>query len=299
MTTTPIHAELRRISRLLPRNPINARTVPLVRAATRLLALVPDRGVETVRLPSGASVRVHRPPTAPTAQHPAPAMVWIHGGGYLFGTARQDDALCARFARTLGITVAAVDYRLAPEHPFPAPVDDCLTALRWLADQPTVNSDALAIGGASAGGGLAAALAQRVHDEGEFTPALQLLVYPMLDDRTPTPDADSARGHRLWSGASNTYGWSSYLGDTDRDRAVPARRADLAGLPPAWIGVGTNDLFHDEDLAYARRLTEAGVACETVVVPGAFHAFDKAAPGATVTRDFFDAQCAALRGALA
>lgn len=297
MPSTTVHPDLRRIHRVLPTDPISARTVPLFRAATKLFALRAAKGVETVAVSPDATVRVHRPPTSATRAHDAPgaALLWIHGGGYVLGTAVQDDLVCARFARELGITVAAVDYRLAPEHPFPAPLDDCLAALSWLAAQPTVDAEAIAIGGASAGGGLAAALVQRVHDLGEIRPALQLLVYPMLDDRTTSPDAAAVRSHRVWSARSNVYGWSSYLGDTDRAAAVPARRADLTGLPPAWIGVGGNDLFHDEDLTYAQRLRAAGVACETTVVPGAFHGFDAIAPRAAVSREFFAAQCAALR----
>jgi acetyl esterase/lipase len=106
-------------------------------------------------------------------------------------------------------------------------------------------------------------------------------------------------GHRLWNQSSNRFGWSAYLGHADRDVAVPARRDDLAGLPPAWVGVGTLDLFHDEDLAYAQRLTEAGVPCHVEVIPGAFHGFDVVAPKATVSQRFFDSQCASLRAALA
>ncbi|WP_229705057.1 alpha/beta hydrolase [Williamsia phyllosphaerae] len=299
MPTTDVHPDLRRIHRVLPTNPISARTVPLFRAATTLLALRAAKGVETVAVSADASVRVHRPPTAgaPARNSPGAALLWIHGGGYVLGRAVQDDLICARFARELGITVAAVDYRLAPEHPFPAPLDDCLAALSWLAAQPSVDASAIAVGGASAGGGLAAALVQRVHDLGQIRPAFQLLVYPMLDDRTTSPDESAVRNHRVWSGRSNVYGWSSYLADADRAAAVPARRTDLTGLPPAWIGVGGNDLFHDEDLAYAQRLRDAGVDCETTVIPGAFHGFDALVPRAAVSREFFAAQCAALRAA--
>ncbi|MBJ7291395.1 alpha/beta hydrolase [Williamsia sp.] len=299
MPTNAVHPDLRRIHRVLPTNPVSARTVPLLRAATKLVALRAVKGVETIAVSAHATVRVHRPPasTASVDDTAGAALLWIHGGGYVIGSAVQDDLICARFASELGITVAAVDYRLAPENPFPAPLDDCLAALSWLAAQPTVNADAIAVGGASAGGGLAAALIARAHDIGDIRPAFGLLVYPMLDDRTTSPETSAVRNHRLWSGRSNVYGWSSYLGDTDPVSAVPARRADLTGLPPTWIGVGDHDLFHDEDLVYAQRLRDAGVACETNVVPGAFHGFDALAPRAAVSREFFAAQCAALRAA--
>jgi acetyl esterase/lipase len=245
-------------------------------------------------LPSGIKVRLHRPVGVST---PAPALLWIHGGGYIMGSARQDDMLCRRFARTLGITVAALDYRLAPEHPYPAALEDCYAALTWLAGLPAVDHERVAFGGGSGGGGLAAALAFWARDRGEVTPVLQVLAYPMLDDRSSDRPEIDASGHRLWSFDSNRFGWSAYLGDADPDVAVPARRDDLAGLAPAWIGVGTHDLFHDEDLAYAERLKAAGVPCHVDVVDGAFHVFDLVAPKVQVSQSFFNSQCAALREA--
>jgi acetyl esterase/lipase len=194
--------------------------------------------------------------------------------------------------------VASVEYRLAPENPYPASLDDCYTALAWLDAQPNVNASRLIIGGASAGGGLAAALALMVRDRGEFTPVLQLLTYPMLDDRTSVRTDMDPKRFRLWNQRSNQFGWASYLGDADPAVAVPARREDLSGLPPAWIGVGTNDLFYEEDLAYAERLRAAGVPCDIEVVPGAFHGFDYIAAGTDVSKAFFASQCSAMRAAL-
>ena len=127
----------------------------------------------------------------------------------------------------------------------------------------------------------------------------QLLVYPMLDDRTVDRDGLDDPGHRLWNQSSNRFGWAAYLGDADRDVAVPARRDDLSGLPPAWMGVGSLDLFHDEDLAYAERLRAAGVPCRVEVVAGAFHGFDGILPKAKVSQSFFNSQCALLREAFA
>jgi acetyl esterase/lipase len=223
--------------------------------------------------------------------------LWSHGGGYVIGHAGQDDVLCRRFARELNATVASVDYRLAPEHPYPAPLDDCYSALKWLAALPSVDPARVAIGGASAGGGLAAALALLARDRAEVPLIAQLLVYPMLDDRTVERNGLDKPGHRLWNQSSNRFGWDAYLGDADRDVAGPARREDLSGLPPAWLGVGSLDLFHDEDLAYAERLRAAGVPCEVEVVPGAFHGFDGIAPKAEVSQAFFRSQCALLRQA--
>jgi acetyl esterase/lipase len=249
-----------------------------------------------ITLASGVGVRLFRPAGVP---EPAPAMLWIHGGGYVIGTAQQDDALCRRFSRKLGIVVASVEYRLAPEHPYPAPLDDCYSALTWLAGLPAVDPDRVAIGGASAGGGLAAALALLARDRGEIAPAFQLLVYPMLDDRNTSAFGVAANpNHRMWSPRSNQFGWAAYLGNADPQVAVPARNEDLSGLPPAWIGVGSHDLFHDEDLAYAERLKDAGVSCEVEVVPGAFHGFDLVVAKAQVSQRFFARQCDVLRSAL-
>ncbi|ORW46888.1 alpha/beta hydrolase [Mycobacterium paraense] len=297
MPNNDVHPDLRRIARIAPRHIIGPRSLPIMRslsAVTGRRRKPAPSEVEVITLGSGAGVRLFRPAGA-TA--PGPALLWIHGGGYVIGTAQQDDAQCRRFSSKLGVTVASVDYRLAPEHPYPAPLEDCYSALVWLADLPAVDRDRVAIAGASAGGGLAAALALLARDRGEVRPAFQLLAYPMLDDRSSA--AAASPHHRLWSTRSNRFGWAAYLGDADPRVAVPARRDDLAGLPPAWIGVGTHDLFHDEDLAYAGRLLEAGVPCHVEVVPGAFHGFDAVAAKAPVSRRFFESQCDSLRAALA
>jgi acetyl esterase/lipase len=248
--------------------------------------------VEVLTLPSGVGVHLHRPPGG---SGPGPGLVWMHGGGYVIGNAAQDDVLCRRFARELGVTVANVDYRLAPEHPYPAPLEDCYSVLTWLAGLPAVDPARVAIGGASAGGGLAAALALMARDRAEVAVAAQLLRYPMLDDRSGTTPGLHNPNHRLWTQKSNRYGWSCYLGDADANVAVPARHDDLSGLPPAWLGVGTLDLLHTEDMAYAQRLNAAGVPCDVVEVPGAFHGFDGVVAKAEVSRSFFDSQVAFLQ----
>lgn len=286
------HPELARIARFLPRHLVNARTAPVMQYLTRRMGrgAVPD-GVEVLTLSSGVKMRLHRPRGMTT---PGPALLWIHGGGYVLGSPAQDDRLCRRFAATLGATVAAVEYRLAPKDPYPSGLEDCYAALTWLAQLPTVDPARVAIGGASAGGGMTAALALLARDRAEVPLAAQILVYPMLDDRTVGPEFDDP-GHRLWTQGSNAYGWKAYLGKTDPEIAVPARNPDLSGLPPAWIGVGTLDLFHDEDLAYAQRLREAGIPVDVEVVDGAFHGFDGLAPKTAVSQGFFDSQVATLR----
>lgn len=288
----PFHPELRRAASLAPKQVITPVTLPMVRMVTRRMWRRVPRDVDALTLPSGPGVWLYRPPGA-TAK--TPALLWIHGGGYVIGHPGQDDRLCRRFAQRLGITVASIDYRLAPEHPYPAGLEDCYAALTWLARLPSVDPDRIAIGGASAGGGLAASLAQLALDRGEVALAAQLLVYPMLDDRTVDRRDIEKPGIRLWNRSSNKFGWSAYVGDADPAVAVPARRENLSGLPPAWIGVGTLDLFHDEDLEYAERLKAAGVPCDVQVVEGAFHGFDGIAPKAFVSQQFFDSQCAMLQ----
>jgi acetyl esterase/lipase len=244
--------------------------------------------------PEGAPpvrVRLYRPQGA---VGPVPALLWLHGGGFVVGAPEQDEASSLALARGLGLVVAAVQYRLAPANPFPAPLEDCYAALRWLhaqAGRLGIAPGRIAIGGASAGGGLAAGLALLAHDRKEVPVAFQLLVYPMLDDATVTRADLDASSMRLWTPESNRFGWRAYLGKEPGSAdvepyAAPARRKDLSSLPPAWIGVGTFDLFHDEDLAYAKRLRLAGVPCEVLTVPGAYHGFDAISPKATVVREF-------------
>lgn len=246
-------------------------------------------GVEVAEVDREVSVRVHR---LPAESEPGPAMLWIHGGGMVMGSAAQEDRFCRKLFDFTDVPVVAVDHRLAPEYPYPKPLDDCYAALLWLVHQSWVDPARIAIGGASAGGGFAAALALLARDRAEVAPVLQMLVYPMLDDRTGR-DGDS-KPRVMWSGRDNQIAWTWYLGSADRGVAVPARRTDLAGLAPAWIGVGSLDLFHDECVAYADRLRQAGVATHLHVAGGAFHAFDMIAPNASVSQRFFASQCRAL-----
>ncbi len=307
-----LHPDLRR-GRFIPPFTFGPRALRLVQAVT---ARPPVRAV-----PTGSAVvrTVHQVPgplgSGPVAlrlfqpaglSDPAPALLWVHGGGLIMGHPAQDDRTNIAFVRELGITVAAVSYRLAPGHRAPAAIEDAYAGLSGLlahAEEWRVDPGRVALGGTSAGGGLAAALAQLTHDRGEVRPAFQFLVYPMLDDRTALRAELDTLGVRLWTRRSNHYGWTSYLGtepggETVPPYAVPARREDLAGLPPAWVGVGTLDLFHDEDVAYAERLRAAGVPCTLVEVPGAFHGFDVAFARAGVSQQFWRDQVDALRGAL-
>ena len=237
---------------------------------------------------------------------PAPALLWLHGGGYVMGNPEQDDGSCVQYARELGITVISVAYRCAPKHPFPAGLEDSYAALKWVAShsqQLGVDRERIAIGGASAGGGLAASLAHLAHDRQEVKPVFQLLVYPMLDDRTVLRSETDDSYHIAWNLKSNRFGWESYLGkkcgvEDVPEYSVPSRRKDVSGLPPVWIGVGTADLFYDEDTAYAQRLKECGVKCENYIVSGAFHGFDVFDPQLPIVQDFRKSQISALKKCL-
>ena len=248
-------------------------------------------------------VRVHR---SVDATGTLPALLWIHGGGMIFGNIDQDDLACDAYAEAVGCVVVNVEYRLAPEHPHPAPVEDCYAALRWMADNAAelgIDPARIAVGGASAGGGLAAGTVLMARDRGGPDVAFQLLVYPMLDDRDATPSAQEFGGALSWGREHNVSGWKAYLGDrvgTDAvdHYAAPARATDLSGLPPALIQVGELETFRDEDIDYAARLLRAGVPTQLHVYPGAFHAWDMAAPQARLSVRMVEERVEALRGAL-
>lgn len=215
------------------------------------------------------------------AGSPRGALLWFHGGAYVAGSPAMDDEFCAVAATGLGLLVLSVDYRLAPEHPFPAGLDDARAAWSWLrleADRTGVPTDALVVGGQSAGGGLAAALVQRLVDEGEPV-AAQWLWSPMLDDRTAADLARDAVGHPVFDNRANRQAWRHYLGVEPGTRplppyASPGRRERLDGHPPAWVFTSDVDLFLDEDVAYAHRLRASGVPVELEVARGAPHGFE-------------------------
>lgn len=296
----PFHPELRWISRLIPRFSFAPWIVFVARLVRRWRGVrrppaVEGLRIEDVYLPTKDGVairlRIYRPLTP---RGKVPAMLWVHGGGFIVGCLEQDEPRNISLACELGMVIVALDYRLAPEHPFPAALVDCYVALLWLHSRALnlgIDNDRIAVGGGSAGGGLAAGLVLMAHDRAEVPVTLQLLIYPMLDDRSTLKSDLESPHHRLWNANSNAFGWSAFLGqapggDGISEYAAPARRGDLSGLPPAWIGVGTLDLFHDEDVDFARRLSEAGTSCELQVIKGAFHGFDYLRPKTQVVRLF-------------
>ena len=223
----------------------------------RLVAgLEPDGSVEhldaVVPGPAGVALRILR---ERPGQDRRPCLLWMHGGGYVVGNHRTDEPLLERWCRSFGCVVVSVDYRLAPEHPYPAPLDDCQAALAWVvanADDLGIDVARIGVGGSSAGAGLAAGLALRCRDAGDIRLSFQLLLAPMLDDRQCT--VSSGWQVPTWSADSNTFGWRSYLGPAYGTEvpidAAPARAVELAGLPPACVVVGGADGFLDECVAY-------------------------------------------------
>ena len=286
--------ELRSVARVLPKGYSLHRGLRLPRSLMTLAGWVGRvRGVEVADVNEDVTVRIHRPKAVPD---PGPALLWIHGGGTLMGTAAQEDRFCRKLVNFTDVAVVAVDHRLAPEHPYPTPLEDCYAALTWLAGQPWVDPTRIAVGGASAGGGFTAAVAQLARDRGDVELALQMMVYPMLDDRTGA--GLESRRRVMWTASDNQLAWRWYLAGADPEKAAPARRADLSGMPPAWIGVGSRDLFHDECRVYGERLRQAGVRVHEEIAVGGFHAFDLIAPNAAVSQRFFASQCRAIRSAL-
>jgi acetyl esterase/lipase len=247
-------------------------------------------------------VRVYEPPASGEAR---PCLYWIHGGGYMFGSGLMPDARLCRWAESLGCVVVSVDYRLAPEHPYPEPLDDCYQALAWVASHGSelgIDPARIVIGGASAGGGLAAAVALQARDRGEVKVAFQLLIYPMIDDRER--HVSSLYDSPVWNRTANDLGWRAYLGAAVRGPdvppyAAPGRADDLSGLPSTLIAVGTLDVFRDEDLDYAARLLQAGVETELHIYPGAPHGFETMAPTAALSLRCDADMVSALRRAMA
>jgi len=267
-------------------------------------------GVEEQRIPGAAAgppVTIYVINAGSGAGAPRGAILYLHGGGFIGGDARDNLRALRSLAGRLDCVVVSVQYRLAPATRFPGALEDNYAALKWLRTQASelgVDPARIAVMGGSAGGGHAAMLTIAARDRGEIPVAFQALVYPMLDDRTGSSrPAAPGVGKLIWRADDNRRGWAALLGQPAGARrapagSVPSRTADLTRLPPTFIGVGSLDLFAEEDIEFARRLVAAGVPTEMLLVPGVFHGFELIAPNATVSRQFTAALEAALRRAL-
>ncbi|WP_059008913.1 alpha/beta hydrolase [Streptomyces specialis] len=277
-----------------------------------LAAQPPDDRVEhedlTVPGPPGApavAVRVYRP-AGSAGGDPLPGILYIHGGGMITGSVDTDHRQVLPLVTGVHAVVVSVGYRLAPEHPDPAPVEDCYAAFVWLAREAGrlgVDPRRLALYGGSAGGGLAAGVALLARDRGTPGAAFVMLPYPMLDDRNTTPSSHQITDVGIWDRAANLQGWRALLGDRAGTAdvspyAAPARAEDLRGLPPTYLDVGDLDLFRDEDIDFAARLARAGVPVELHVYPGGVHASELLAPGSELGTRVTGYRLAALNRAL-
>jgi len=274
---------------------------------TRVLAGVDgfptdDRVVTADRVvpgPDGTDLRL-RLYTPADREGPSPACVFFHGGAFIIGDPEAEERRCLAYAADAGCVVVSADYRLAPEHRFPAGFDDAYAALVWTAghvDELGVDPARIAVGGNSAGGALAAAVAQAVRDRRGPPVDRQLLIYPVLDDRMTTPSMQAFTATPIWTSSASAQMWRVYLGDEPAavsPYAAPARADDLHGLPRAYVLTCQLDPLRDEGLDYARRLMLAGVDTELHHFAGAIHGFDSLAPRATVTARAFADQVAFL-----
>jgi acetyl esterase/lipase len=317
MTTRPlVDPELAAMLDQIPTVELTEEIVKLVRARDQTM-----RSQKLPNLPTFPDIEVTErfvpgPEGAPevrvlvylpiTVEGPRSTLLWIHGGGYILGTPEQEDLMVKNMVSTIGCVAVSVDYRLAPETRHPGPVEDCYAALKWLHTHTSelgVDPTRIAIGGSSAGGGLAAALGLLARDRGEIPLAFQLMIQPMLDDRTCTlAEPHPYTGEFIWTREANRFGWTSLLGQEPAlpdvsPYAAAARAEHLEGLPPTFISAGALDLFLEEDLEYARRLTRAGVPTEFHIYPGAYHGFRMVAD-AQVTQTAARDQLAALKRAL-
>lgn len=294
-----IDPELLPVLEMLPAFDFATETLPAIRESINNMAETPGdlpiAPVEKVIEGPDGPLEVLWYDPSPGAKD-RPALLHIHGGGMVIGSARQMQTGPSALAASIGVPVASVEYRLAPETPFPGPQEDCYAALLWLANSDAelgIDPRRIGVTGESAGGGLAAAVAQMARDRSGPKLAAQILIYPMLDHRVggeADPWCNRHTGEFIWTRKGNQFGWDSlrggYLADDARKGWFsPSLADDLADLPPAWIGVGNLDLFFDENLDYARRLVDAGVPVKLHAYPGAFHGFNMMGD-ARVAREF-------------
>lgn len=303
-----VHPELRAMVPVIEQmgsGSVNAATLPAMRRAAQTKS-APSIEHGQMRMipgpPNAPDVRIYILNTG-TTRGARPAIVHMHGGGFVAGTAADGIATLQEIAGQLDCVIVTVDYRLAPETRFPGALEDNYAALRWLhghAAELGVDPTRIAVMGESAGGGHAAMLAIAARDRGEVPVVYQALTYPMLDDRTGSTRMPPAyQGALIWNAASNRFGWSSLLGVPAGSAhvpfgSVPARLDNFKGLAPAFVGVGSIDLFVNEDIEYARRLIDAGIGVDLHVVPGGFHGFDTM-PTATIGKAYRAALLSGLR----
>jgi acetyl esterase/lipase len=264
---------------------------PILAAASTALPIPADVTTRDIEIPTDDGATITARWYVKTGAPAGPAALFFHGGGYIFGQIDQFDGPVSRYVSASAVPMLSVEYRRAPEHPYPTPLEDAYAALRWLhdhADELDIDRERIGVMGDSAGGGMAAALTILTRERGGPKIARQILLMPMLDDRTITPDPLIAP-FLIWSYDDSYTAWPALLGEAAGTDAVPATAAparlqDAEGLPPAYIEVGQLDVFRNEDMAYAAKLSRAGVQVEFHMHPGVPHEFDSIAPHSDVAR---------------
>ncbi|MGG1676708.1 alpha/beta hydrolase [Neobacillus sp. NRS-1170] len=293
-----IDPELREVLELFP--PLDLDNLEATRQGMKVIS-------QSIDIPVDESVSISNRMVPGSQDHPAvrvriyepkekngvsPGLLWIHGGGYVLGIPEGDDILCQRFVTEANCVVVSVDYRLAPEHPYPAGLEDCYAVLKWFSEHASelgVDSSRIGAAGASAGGGLTVALTLLARDRKGPELCFQMPLYPMIDDRNNSPSSIEITGNMVWNHDLNQKGWTMYLnGENGTDHvskyAAPARATDLSGLPYTYTCVGQLDPFRDETLDYVTRLCRAGVDVEFHLYPGCYHGFEGVVPTAAVSQ---------------
>lgn len=283
-----VHPELRDMLNLMPGGNFTREGLPAMREAMNGMPLggtpsdpsvvISSRAIPGAKGDPDVAVLVYEPVKKGAAR---PGILYIHGGGFIVGTAATTDLSCVHMAHEIGCVVVSVDYRLSPETAYPGPMEDCYAALVWFAENAEalgVDPGKIAVAGGSAGGGLTAGLCLLARDRKGPSIAFQAPLYPMIDDRNNTSSSHEFTDERFWNRAKNIFGWEAYLGPLYGGDvpiyAAPARAEDLSGLPPLYTLVGELDLFRDETIIYCTRLMQAGVAAEFHVYAGCYHGFD-------------------------
>lgn len=309
-----VHPELRQLFSVLPKTQTNRENLREVRQQMNQMVIsmnaakpVNDAVMTSERFIPGAEgdpdvrVKIYEPKIK---NEILPGVLHFHGGGFIIGTADMFDANCEEIVKEVNCVVISVDYRLAPEHPFPAPVEDCYAALKWFSENAAelgVDPSRIAVSGGSAGGGLTAAISLLSRDRKGPSIAFQMPNYPMIDDRCITSSNNEITDERIFNGKSNQQAWDMYLGNKDGEvsqYAAPARATDLSGLPPTYTCVGELDPFRDETIEYVARLTKAGVPVEFHLYPGCFHGFEGFVPTAEISQRAIKEFHSALKRAL-
>lgn len=309
-----VHPELREVFAVMPGMPITQESIEGIRAGiaqqiSQLRSSSSPNVETTEKFVPGTEgnpevrVLIHRPKAQTDV---LPGIYYIHGGGYILGTAEMFSSGCEHYAEQFNCVVVNVDYRLAPEHPYPAPIEDCYSGLKWFAENATelnVDPERIVVVGASAGGGLTAALSLLARDRKGPKIAAQFPLYPMIDDRCNTPSNEEITDERVWNGIGNRAAWDMYLGDfKDADDvpiyAAPARAEDYSDLPPTFTCIGDLDPFRDETITYVQRLRQCGVPVEFHLYPGGFHGFEGFVPQASISQQLTSTFESALKNTL-